>query len=155
MVLCAVIVFSRCAIQTSYGQRADANGNKEKRAGKKTGRLANSNPPSDIERSKKVASWCALNPAVTVSTTIQRFGKQQFEDVDFSELTSETKRHLKAIEGGDMSGVEAMLYGQAVALQSIFMNLVHRAHGQTNLVMNGLPQPKKTGTVPRRHQQKD
>ncbi len=47
-------------------------------------------------------------------------------------MVDELGRHLTAIADGDMSGVEAMLYTQATALQSIFMNLAVRAQAQTH-----------------------
>lgn len=98
----------------------------------KANRLEGRTDELDVDRSKKVASWAALDPSVVVSTILTGYGKQQFEDIDFGKLVDELGRHLTAIADGDMSGVEAMLYAQATALQSIFMNMAIRAQAQTH-----------------------
>ena len=43
------------------------------------------------------------------------------------ELVAHLRQQVDAVAKGDLSGVESMLVGQAIALQSIFANLVNRA----------------------------
>ena len=49
-------------------------------------------------------------------------GEQTPED-----LIAELRKRVKEINDGEMDGVEAMLMGQAIALQAIFANFAHRA----------------------------
>lgn len=48
-------------------------------------------------------------------------------DVDLSELITNLQTKAESIQDGNMKPVEAMLYGQAMALQTIFTNLARRS----------------------------
>jgi hypothetical protein len=48
-------------------------------------------------------------------------------EVDLSELITDLQTKVETIQDGNMKPVEAMLYGQAMALQTIFTNLARRS----------------------------
>nr|WP_181377812.1 hypothetical protein [Polaromonas sp. W9N]AWD72385.1 hypothetical protein pW9NP1_p006 [Polaromonas sp. W9N] len=50
-----------------------------------------------------------------------------FGEVDISELITDLQTKVKTIQDGNMKPVEAMLYGQAIALQTIFTSLARRS----------------------------
>jgi len=53
--------------------------------------------------------------------------------VDLSELIKGLHEQVKKVQGGDLRPVEAMLFGQAVALETIFTSLARRATSQEYL----------------------
>lgn len=53
--------------------------------------------------------------------------------VDLSELLISLKEETGRVQGGDMKPIEAMLYGQAVALETMFTSLSRRAMSQEYL----------------------
>ena len=48
-------------------------------------------------------------------------------DIDLGELVTDLQKKAETIQDGNMKPVEAMLYGQAMALQTIFTNLARRS----------------------------
>jgi len=52
-------------------------------------------------------------------------------DVDLQELVKGIKESCDQVQGGDLHRMEAMLIGQATALQSIFTDLARKAQAQT------------------------
>jgi len=54
-------------------------------------------------------------------------------DVDLQELVKGIKESCDQVQGGDLHRMEAMLIGQATALQSIFTDLARKAQAQTYL----------------------
>ncbi len=76
---------------------------------------------------------------VLISTTIQNAAAMQAwgkfaGDADLGELVKVLREEVKkVVQDGDMQPAEAMLYGQAMALQTIFTNLVRRAVVQERL----------------------
>jgi len=50
-----------------------------------------------------------------------------FGEVDISGLITDLQTKVETIQDGNMKPVEAMLYGQAMALQTIFTNLARRS----------------------------
>ena len=48
-------------------------------------------------------------------------------DFDLSDLVAELHKDTEKVSAGDLSSVEAMLYGQAMSLQTIFTNLARRS----------------------------
>ena len=90
---------------------------------------------TDEERKKwhaKVACRASANGAVVTMEYGGAFGEQ-----DVNALVAELGDRAKKLAEGDMSGVEAMLYAQAHALQSIFVNLSRRAAKQDYLKQFG------------------
>lgn len=73
-----------------------------------------------------------LVPAIQGAIGIEAWGKF-LGAVDVVELVGELGVEIQKVAGGDMRPVEAMLYGQAVTLQTIFTNLAIRAERQENV----------------------
>ena len=74
----------------------------------------------------KVAAQVGTSPAEMSAVAALRFANIVGEQ-DPNDLIAEIKKRIAAVNKNDMSGVEAMLISQAVALQSIFANLANRA----------------------------
>ncbi len=68
------------------------------------------------------------NAAAVVAEYAKVFGEQ-----DVQALMEQLRPHVKSVNNGDLQHCEAMLVGQAHALQSIFMNLSRRAVNQEYL----------------------
>lgn len=68
-----------------------------------------------------------LRPSLNAAAVVAEWGKP-FGEQDVNVLADSLLDSLKLVEAGDLSRCEAMLYGQAHALQAIFMNLSRRAN---------------------------
>lgn len=88
-------------------------------------------PPATDKRAL-AAHEMLLSPTVQSAAGIQAWSKQ-FGEVDLAELILAEREQVKKLLDGDMSTVEAMLYGQAVTLQTIFTNLARKAQAQEYL----------------------
>ena len=80
------------------------------------------------EQIAKVALMPCTNAAAVVAEYAKAFGEQ-----DVQTLMEQLRPHMKSVNNGDLQHCEAMLVGQAHALQSIFMNLSRRAINQEYL----------------------
>ena len=80
----------------------------------------------------------ALLPSLYAGAVIQQYGNALFgkDNLDIHALEKTVKESTEAIHNGDMKAVEAMLYGQAVALQTMFVNLARRADCQQGRLDN-------------------
>ena len=76
----------------------------------------------------KMALWSSANAAAVMAEYSKPFGDQ-----DISVLVTSLSDTMDDMWAGDLSRAEAMLYAQAHALQSIFMNLARRAAKQEYL----------------------
>lgn len=73
----------------------------------------------------------ALNPAVNAATVVDTYQKNIMgDDLDTDALVATLRASMDRSAAGDTSGLEAMLIGQATALQTIFVSLAKRAHHQ-------------------------
>ena len=73
----------------------------------------------------------ALNPAVNAATVVDTYQANIMgSDLDTDALVATLRASMEQSAGGDTSGLEAMLIGQATALQTIFVSLAKRAHHQ-------------------------
>jgi hypothetical protein len=73
-----------------------------------------------------------LSPTIQSAIGIQAWGKFAGE-VDLAKLLDDLRTRVEKVQGGDMRPVEAMLYGQAVTLETIFTSLARRATSQEYL----------------------
>ena len=73
-----------------------------------------------------------LSPTIQSAIGIQAWGKFAGE-VDLAELLKDLRERVEKVQGGDMRPVEAMLFGQAVTLETIFTSLARRATSQEYL----------------------
>lgn len=74
----------------------------------------------------------ALSPALNAAMAADSYQSSLLgDDMALMDLVGVLKAQAKQVEEGDLSSLEAMLVGQATALQSIFASLVRRAQNQT------------------------
>ena len=67
-----------------------------------------------------------LSPTIQGAAGIQAWSKFMGE-ADLRGLITELRERTEKVQSGDMKSVEAMLYGQAMTLQTIFTHLARRA----------------------------
>jgi hypothetical protein len=73
-----------------------------------------------------------LSPTIQSAVAIEAWSKYA-GTVDLADLVSDMRKRIKKVQGGDMQPVEAMLFGQAMTLETIFTNLARRATSQEYL----------------------
>lgn len=73
-----------------------------------------------------------LSPTIQSAVGVHAWSKQ-FGEVNLADLIHKEREQVKKVLDGDMSSVEAMLYGQAMTLQTIFTNLARKAQAQEYL----------------------
>lgn len=73
-----------------------------------------------------------LSPTIQSAVGVQAWGKFAGE-VDLGNLLEDLRTRVEKVQGGDMRPVEAMLYGQAMTLETIFTSLARRATSQEYL----------------------
>ena len=100
-------------------------------ATKKTKAVAKPPALADKEKTERIAKETLLpsvNAAAVVAVYAKAFGEQ-----DLGALVDELRPHMTDVNDGNLQHCEAMLVGQAHALQSIFVNLARRAANQEYL----------------------
>ena len=104
------------------------------RAAKKAGLPAadKTAPVVTANERKMLAHEILLSPTIQNAVAIEAWGKFAGA-TDLEELVEDFRQQVTQIQDGDMSRPEAMLYGQAVTLQTIFTNLTRRAANQEYL----------------------
>ena len=90
----------------------------------------------DMPQTKARAATKASVNAVLVVNAFQ--GNIMGKDVDIGELVTTMQTTFKEVNDGDLSGLEAMLVGQATALQTMFTSLATRAASQEYLKQYGV-----------------
>ena len=87
----------------------------------------------DSEKSEAMAKM-ALRPSVNAAAVMVSYGKPLgIAEDDIAALMDRLGEDVQDVWAGDMKRAEAMLFGQAHALQAIFMNLARRATTQEYL----------------------
>lgn len=73
----------------------------------------------------------ALKPSLNSSLVIDAYQRNIMgTDVEVKELIRGLSDSMNKVKDGDLSGLESMLVGQAMALQTIFTSLARRAASQ-------------------------
>ena len=88
-------------------------------------------------KSAKMANATIKSSFVNAALT-QAFIKDMLPENDLVALAEALQANIKDVQAGDMASMEAMLVGQAQALQSIFVSLGRRAVAQTQLKHYGM-----------------
>lgn len=103
----------------------------KKPAGKAAGKMqARPAAAPDPERSEALATM-ALRPSVNAAAVMVSYGKPLgIEESDIAAVIDRLADDVKDVWAGDTKRAEAMLFGQAHALQAIFTNLARRATAQ-------------------------
>ena len=73
-----------------------------------------------------------LSPTIQSAVAIEAWSKYA-GTVDLSGLVDDLQERIKKVQGGDMQPVEAMLFGQAMTLETIFTSLARKAVAQEYL----------------------
>ena len=103
----------------------------KKPASKPEGKLVATLPEAaEPEKAAAMASL-SLRPSLNAALVIDTYGKPGGQDL--GALTDALSVGIDDLWAGDMKRAEAMLYGQAHALQAVFMNLSRRAASQEYL----------------------
>ena len=90
-------------------------------------------PAADVERSEAMARM-ALRPSINAAAVVSLYAKSLgTTDDDLAALTGQLAEGVQEVSAGDLKRAEAMLFGQAHALQAIFMSLARRAAHQEYL----------------------
>lgn len=89
-------------------------------------------PVKTKEAKPKELAEIALRPSVNAAAVVDVYGKI-FGEQSIGELIEQLTTDIGRVKAGDMSRCEAMLMAQAEALQSIFVSLARKAHGQDYL----------------------
>jgi hypothetical protein len=90
--------------------------------------VANPAPAEDIETANALAEM-AVRPCINAAAVMVAYTKPLGEQ-DAGSLAAVLHVDMLAVSKGDLSRAEAMLFGQAHALQAIFMNLARRSTAQ-------------------------
>ena len=73
-----------------------------------------------------------LSPTIQSAVAIEAWSKFA-GTVDLADLVDDLRERIKKIQDGNMQPVEAMLFGQAMTLETIFTSLARRASSQEYL----------------------
>ena len=85
------------------------------------------------EEARALADF-SLRSSVNAAAVVGQYGKETFGDLDMGALAASLSDGIKAINNCDLQQVEGMLFGQAIALQTIFTNMARRAPKQNMMV---------------------
>src|SRR3546814_19513071 len=78
-------------------------------------------------KNKQIAKLLHSAEFMSVSASEFDVKKGLISDVPMDEMASQVRASIEQVQAGDMSGMEAMLVGQAYALQNIFASLMRRS----------------------------
>ncbi|GBG15387.1 O-acetylhomoserine aminocarboxypropyltransferase [Novimethylophilus kurashikiensis] len=67
------------------------------------------------------------------AAAMESFNKTMFPEAGLPDLITELRESIKAVQSGDMAGMEAMLVAQAQALQTMFVSLMRKGQAQEYL----------------------
>jgi len=80
---------------------------------------------------EQATAEAALNSAINAAIVADAYqGNIMGDDVELDALVGTLRASMDKSAAGDLSGLEAMLIGQATALQTIFVSLANRAQQQ-------------------------
>ncbi len=95
--------------------------------------LSKSEKPKQFSQAKMLSSASVMSAVAS-----ETLSKSMFPDLDLSELIGDIRARIEKVQSGDMAAMEAMLVGQAQALQTIFVSLARKATNQEYLKNYGL-----------------
>ena len=88
-----------------------------------------------MTQAESVAKYVVSVAEVNATTAIEAWSNHQIgRDLHIVTLLEKVEAQTAAVQGGDMSDVEAMLFGQALTLQTIFTTFARK--GAQNLTTN-------------------
>src|SRR3546814_14927206 len=84
-------------------------------------------------KNKQIAKLLHSAEFMSVSASAFDVKKGLISDVPMDEMASQVRASIEQVQAGDMSGMEAMLVGQAYAMQTIFESNLHHASSPQHL----------------------
>ena len=84
-------------------------------------------PAEELDTPIYMARNVATNAQVHASVAMQPWMKHVYGDIALNELVAKLHTQTDAMQGGDMQDIEAMLFNQALTLQTMFTALSRRA----------------------------
>ena len=84
-------------------------------------------PAEELDTPIYLARNVATNAQVHASVAMQPWMKHVYGDIALNELVAKLHTQTDAMQGGDMQDIEAMLFNQALTLQTMFTALSRRA----------------------------
>lgn len=101
-----------------------------KRAQIPAGEMVASFPDApDPDRAKAMAKM-VTRASINAASVVHEYAKGPFGELGLAELAGVLSSSMTEVCEGDMTKPEAMLFGQAMALQAIFVNMARRAPKQ-------------------------
>ena len=91
--------------------------------------------PADKPRERVLAEF-GLSSIVPSTSTARIFAKGSFGELDLTESVRVMTDHTRAVQAGNLAGLEATLTAQAVALDAIFNELARRAAANMGEYLN-------------------
>lgn len=86
----------------------------------------------------KLSAEFINSPSKMSSSVSEAITKSMFPEMDLATLISELNSQISNVQSGNLENLEAMLVGQANALQTIFVSLTRRAAAQEYLKQYGV-----------------
>ena len=96
-------------------------------------KMTKQDQPKQLGQAKMLHSASIMS-----AVTSEAFSKSMFPEIDLSELIDELRNKIEKVQAGDMATMEAMLVGQANALQTVFTCLARKAANQDYLKNYGI-----------------
>lgn len=87
----------------------------------------------EIAPKERITAMAAITSGYNAAVVVQAYAKPSFGDIGIDHLFDLLQKSTTKIEDGNLKSAEAMLFGQAHALQAIFMNFAGRAANQSSL----------------------
>ena len=115
------------------------NDTKAKKAKKATPRP----PTTTTDKDRMKPHELVLSPSIQSAVAIEAWGKYA-GTVDLASLVDDLRERIKKVQDGDLQPVEAMLFGQAITLETIFTSLARRATSQEYLKQFQASWPART-----------
>jgi hypothetical protein len=92
-------------------------------------------PPAKLtsEERRKIVSGVTISAPFMNAAIIEPFAKSVLDGVPLFDIVEGLKENIIEVRSGDMASMEAMLIGQAQALQAMFVSLGRKALNQSGL----------------------
>lgn len=106
---------------------------KSKPAAKPAGKMVASFPEGKDPEKEKAYAAMALMPSVNAALVLETYTKATLGEQSLAALMESVSEGMEEVSAGNLKRAEAMLFGQAQALQAVFMTLARRAASQEYL----------------------
>ena len=98
----------------------------------------NEKKTKQVSNMPKLSAEFINSPSKMSGSVSEAITRSMFPEMDLSTLISELNSQISNVQSGNLENLEAMLVGQANALQTIFVSLTRRAAAQEYLKQYGV-----------------